>query len=124
MVRVYDDKSPVLPVAFSVNIGTSIPLVENKELVGVHRVAKLIYGFRFMVKRHLMNKHTAGAWHIERDEKPQGSLLTTVPSILRFHWERLLPGSGFLDCLAPMWRWWIRFTLAISGASTVAVCLR
>jgi hypothetical protein len=120
-----DDKiSLVEPTHFTVIVHASIHKTTQNKLFVVKCFAHFIQRITRMIDGDLVNRVALRAWHIHCYEQSQGSLLTTVPSIRRFHLEFFPPGSGLLDFFAPIWRWWMRLTLAINGASTLAVCWR
>jgi hypothetical protein len=101
--RVDDDIPPVHPKDLAV-LRPPIPLTGGDELLVVQRLAELAAACGGMLKVKLMHEVSLRRRHIHRDQEPHLSLLTTVPSIFFFHREFLLPGRGFFDFLAPMWR--------------------
>jgi len=122
--RVQHNLTTVLPEHLSRGALAAVELPTVDEDFLVQDPAKLFDGRSGVLKEDLVDQIALIGRHVHGDHQPHPSLLTTVPSIFFFHLECRPPGRGLRLFFAPMWRWWIRLTFAISGASTAAVWLR
>jgi hypothetical protein len=88
MCRVQHDVAAINPKRISDRVLAAVELPTPHENVFVQGAAQFGTIFCLMVEDHLMNKVPLARRHIHGDQEPHSvSLLTTVPSIFRFHFE-------------------------------------
>jgi len=86
--RVKDDVAAIDPERISDRVLAAVELPTLHENVLVQGPAQFGTIFCLMVEDHLMNEVPLARRHIHGDQEPHSvSLLTTVPSIFRFHFE-------------------------------------